>query len=198
MVRAEGRRSQDSSPALRCRSIRTPPASRAGIMPLAREDASPNQQRSNHPLPCAQVRRFEKYTRNGGQWSWRRPPYEKGVADLVRAEQRIEEGIASAMTEVEAVEAGLRSAAESSIAPPRASMGAARVRNNRARTGSSAPTAQRRDGRDPRFRVLGRWRLRRGSRQRPLALCTPEVTRRAGGRGGERHNMMIRQAVVRF
>ncbi|CAM9207637.1 unnamed protein product [Scytosiphon promiscuus] len=54
------------------------------------------------------VKHFDKYSRKGGRWSWKRPSYERGVVSLVKAERRIEEGIASALTEVEAVEAGLR------------------------------------------------------------------------------------------
>lgn len=56
----------------------------------------------------SQVRHFDKYSRKGGRWSWKRPSYERGVVSLVKTERRIEEGIASALTEVEAVEAGLR------------------------------------------------------------------------------------------
>ncbi|CBJ29331.1 expressed unknown protein [Ectocarpus siliculosus] len=54
------------------------------------------------------VRHFEKYSRKGGRWSWKRPSYERDVVNLVKTERRIEEGIASALTEVDAVEAGLR------------------------------------------------------------------------------------------
>eukprot|EP00752_Nemacystus_decipiens_P013357 g11826.t2 len=54
------------------------------------------------------VRHFDKYSRKGGRWSWKRPSFERGVVSLVKTERRIEEGIASALTEVEAVEAGLR------------------------------------------------------------------------------------------
>lgn len=57
---------------------------------------------------CKQVRHFEKYSRKGGRWSWKRPSYERDVVNLVKTERRIEEGIASALTEVDAVEAGLR------------------------------------------------------------------------------------------
>eukprot|EP00903_Cladosiphon_okamuranus_P012004 g11271.t1 len=56
----------------------------------------------------ATVKHFDKYSRKGGRWSWKRPSYERGVVSLVKTERRIEEGIASALTEVEAVEAGLR------------------------------------------------------------------------------------------
>ncbi len=71
------------------------------------------QQRGRNSFHCAskhstQVRHFEKYSRKGGRWSWKRPSYERDVVSLVKAERRIEEGIASALTEVEAVEAGLR------------------------------------------------------------------------------------------
>ena len=55
-----------------------------------------------------QVERFDKYSRMGGQWSWKRPSYERDVVSLVKAERKMEESIASALTEVEAVEAGLR------------------------------------------------------------------------------------------
>ena len=55
-----------------------------------------------------QVKRFEKYSRRGGRWSWKRPSYERGVVNLIKTEKKMEEGIASALTEVEAVEAGLR------------------------------------------------------------------------------------------
>lgn len=54
------------------------------------------------------MERFDKYSRMGGQWSWKRPSYERDVVSLVKAERKMEEGIASALTEVEAVEAGLR------------------------------------------------------------------------------------------
>lgn len=59
-------------------------------------------------INLTQVRHFDKYSRKGGRWSWKRPSYERGVVSLVKTERRIEEGIASALTEVEAVEAGLR------------------------------------------------------------------------------------------
>lgn len=54
------------------------------------------------------MRRFDKYSRMGGRWSWKRPSYERDLVSLVKAERKMEEGIASALTEVEAVEAGLR------------------------------------------------------------------------------------------
>ncbi|CAB1119671.1 unnamed protein product [Ectocarpus sp. CCAP 1310/34] len=63
---------------------------------------------SRGELCSAHVRHFEKYSRKGGRWSWKRPSYERDVVNLVKAERRIEEGIASALTEVDAVEAGLR------------------------------------------------------------------------------------------
>lgn len=44
----------------------------------------------------------------GGRWSWKRPSYERDVVSLVKAERKMEEGIAAALTEVEAVEAGLK------------------------------------------------------------------------------------------
>ena len=54
------------------------------------------------------MERFDRYSRKGGQWTWKRPSYERDVVSLVKAERKMEEGIASALTEVEAIEAGLR------------------------------------------------------------------------------------------
>lgn len=55
-----------------------------------------------------QVRHFDKYSRMGGSWSWNAPSYQRDVVNLVKAERRMEEDIASALTEVDAIEAGLR------------------------------------------------------------------------------------------